>query len=81
MGVAVIVAPYEADAQLAYLCHIGFCDAVLTEDSDILVYAAICGLPFRVLYKFDKSGVVQAITLADAGLLDNATGTSYLGPI
>jgi len=40
MGVTVIVSPYEADAQLAYLCHIDYCQAVLTEDSDILVYSA-----------------------------------------
>ena len=25
MGVDVIVSPYEADAQLAYLCHINYC--------------------------------------------------------
>jgi 5'-3' exonuclease len=40
MGVTVIVAPFEADPQLAYLCHIGFCDGVMTEDSDIIVYSA-----------------------------------------
>jgi 5'-3' exonuclease len=33
-----IVAPYEADAQLAYLDKIGFVDAVLTEDSDLVVF-------------------------------------------
>ena len=63
MGVKVIVAPYEADAQLAYLCYTGYCQAVLTEDSDILVYSAICGVPFKVLYKFEKSGTVQSVTL------------------
>ena len=31
LNIACIVAPYEADAQLAYLCMIGYCHAVLTE--------------------------------------------------
>lgn len=37
-GVEVIVAPYEADAQMAYLANTGYVDAVITEDSDLLVY-------------------------------------------
>jgi exonuclease 1 len=32
------VAPYEADAQLAYLYHQGIIDMVFTEDSDLLAY-------------------------------------------
>lgn len=43
-----IVAPYEADAQLAYLNRIGYVDFILTEDSDMLAF----GAP-KVLYKFD----------------------------
>jgi len=46
-----LVAPYEADAQCAYLALNGYVDAVLTEDSDLLCYG--CS---RVLFKFD--GVV-----------------------
>ena len=42
-----IVAPYEADAQLAYLCRTGYVDFILTEDSDLLAF----GAP-KVLYKF-----------------------------
>lgn len=64
IGVVTIVAPYEADCQLAYLCHIGYCQAVMTEDSDILVYSAVCGTSFPILYKFDKSnGMVQSLEL------------------
>jgi exonuclease-1 len=37
-NVPYVVAPYEADAQLAYLERIGLADAILTEDSDLLVY-------------------------------------------
>jgi hypothetical protein len=33
-----IVAPYEADAQMAYLALNGLADVVLTEDSDLLCY-------------------------------------------
>ncbi|CAD7961927.1 unnamed protein product [Amoebophrya sp. A120] len=47
-----IVAPYEADAQLAYMCRTGFLHAVISEDSDLFVY----GCP-RVLCKMDKYGV------------------------
>ena len=43
-----VVAPYEADAQCAYLAHQGIVDVVLTEDSDLLAY----GCP-HVVFKFD----------------------------
>lgn len=33
-----IVAPYEADAQLAYLEKEGIVDGIITEDSDLLVF-------------------------------------------
>ena len=38
MGVEYIVAPYEADAQLAFLALNGLVSAVITEDSDLLAY-------------------------------------------
>jgi hypothetical protein len=38
MGVAYVVAPYEADAQLAALALAGAVDAVVTEDSDLLAF-------------------------------------------
>ena len=40
------VAPYEADAQLAYLSKINYIDLIITEDSDLLAYGCKC-----VLYK------------------------------
>lgn len=43
-----IVAPYEADAQLAYLSRNGLVDVVLTGDSDLLVFGARV-----VMFKFD----------------------------
>ena len=37
-GVECIVAPYEADSQLAYLSKEQIVDLVITEDSDLLVF-------------------------------------------
>ncbi|OBZ67329.1 Exodeoxyribonuclease 1 [Grifola frondosa] len=37
-SVPYVVAPYEADAQLAYLEKIGLVDGIITEDSDLLVF-------------------------------------------
>lgn len=37
-GVDCVVAPYEADAQLAYLNKSGLAQAVITEDSDLLAF-------------------------------------------
>lgn len=50
-NVAFVVAPYEADAQLAYLEREGIVDGVITEDSDLLVYGCK-----TVLYKLDHAG-------------------------
>ena len=47
-GIPFLVAPYEADAQMARMAHTGIVDLVITEDSDTLVY----GCP-RVLFKID----------------------------
>ena len=49
VGVEYIVAPYEADAQLAYLCRTKYVDFVLTEDSDLLPYQTP-----HILYKYDE---------------------------
>jgi len=49
--VAFVVAPYEADAQLAFLVRAGHCAAAISEDSDLLVYGCPC-----VLFKLDASG-------------------------
>lgn len=53
-GVQFIVAPYEADVQLAYLSIHGHVDAVVTEDSDLVVYGAK-----RIFLKMDKHGAGQ----------------------
>ncbi|GAW79389.1 exonuclease I [Plasmodium gonderi] len=53
-----IISPYEADAQLSYLCRMGYISCVISEDSDLLVY----GCP-RVLYKFKNNGECNEISL------------------
>ncbi|KAK1298251.1 Exonuclease 1 [Acorus calamus] len=71
-NVEFIVAPYEADAQLAYLSSIesdqGGIDAVITEDSDLLAY----GCP-SVIFKMDRYGNGEEI------LMDRVFSTSSGG--
>ena len=50
-AVKYVVAPYEADSQLAYLEKKGYVDAVLSEDSDLLVFGVRC-----LLTKLDQYG-------------------------
>uniref|UniRef100_A0A8C3ATC2 Exonuclease 1 n=1 Tax=Cyclopterus lumpus TaxID=8103 RepID=A0A8C3ATC2_CYCLU len=50
-GVDCVVAPYEADAQLAFLTKSGLAQAVITEDSDLLAFG--CN---KVILKMDKQG-------------------------
>lgn len=53
-----VVAPYEADSQMAYLERTGIADAILTEDSDLLVFGCK-----TVLYKLDAvANTVVAIS-------------------
>jgi len=63
--VSCIVAPFEADAQLAKLCVEGTCQAVVTEDSDLLVYSAAIGVPFPIIFKLDrKSGSCDVMDMS-----------------
>lgn len=39
-GIKFVVAPYEADSQLVYLEKMGYIDAIISEDSDMLVFGA-----------------------------------------
>ncbi|KAM3863149.1 exonuclease 1 [Diretmus argenteus] len=50
-GVECIVAPYEADAQLAFLSKSGLVQGVITEDSDLLAFGCK-----KVILKMDKQG-------------------------
>lgn len=55
-GVEYVVAPYEADAQMAYLDRTGAVAAVITEDSDLLLFGCK-----RVLFKLDRDAFVDEI--------------------
>ncbi|GMI11957.1 hypothetical protein TrVE_jg13980 [Triparma verrucosa] len=61
-GIDFIVAPYEADAQLAFLARTMLIDVVITEDSDSLVYS--CS---RVLFKLDHNGEGDEILHSSLG--------------
>ena len=61
-GVDYVVAPYEADAQLAFLSRTGSVDLVVSEDSDCLVFGCK-----RVLFKLDSDGTGQEIQLRHLG--------------
>lgn len=37
-GIEYVVAPYEADAQMAFLDKIGAVSAIVTEDSDMILF-------------------------------------------
>ncbi|XP_050430671.1 exonuclease 1 [Adelges cooleyi] len=51
INVDCIVAPYEADPQLAYLNTSGIAEIVITEDSDLLLFGCK-----KVLFKMDQNG-------------------------
>lgn len=70
-GIECIVAPYEADAQLAYLSRTGYVDCIVTEDSDLLAFGAKC-----MLFKLDVNYVGQEIILED---MKNNPETSFQG--
>ncbi|OHT08279.1 XPG I-region family protein [Tritrichomonas foetus] len=55
-----IVAPYEADAELAYLCRTSYVDCVLTEDSDLLAYQTPV-----TLFKFDAASMTVVMICYD----------------
>ncbi|PFX13681.1 Exonuclease 1 [Stylophora pistillata] len=56
-----VVAPYEADAELAFLLTQGHADFVISEDSDLLAYGCK-----KVLFKLKLSGQCQLIELDKA---------------
>ncbi|XP_054169121.1 exonuclease 1-like [Oppia nitens] len=67
--VDIIVAPFEADPQIAYLVNNGFADFVITEDSDLLVFnCRLC------LFKLDAKGNGQ---LMDMSLLKECLGDGF----
>ncbi len=60
LDVQYLVAPYEADAQLAYLERKGIIDGIISEDSDLLVFGAR-----SLLTKLDQYGDCVEINRKD----------------
>lgn len=58
LRIAYIIAPYEADSEMAYLCRSGYVDAVVSEDSDTLCYRC-----HHVLFKMDTDGSCEEVSL------------------
>lgn len=63
LGVDCLVAPYEADAQLAYLNKAGIVQAVITEDSDLLAFGCK-----KVILKMDQFGNGLEVDQARLGM-------------
>ncbi|KAJ2158262.1 hypothetical protein GGF46_003904 [Coemansia sp. RSA 552] len=70
-GFAYLVAPYEADAQLAYLEREGVISAAISEDSDLIVFGCR-----RVVFKMDQYG---AATLFDRERMERTRAVDLRG--
>ncbi len=57
--VDVLVAPYEADAQLAHLSRNNLVDAVISEDSDCIPYGC-----HSIIFKLSRDGSCQSLLLS-----------------
>lgn len=72
-NITFIVAPYEADGQLANLCHVGAIDMVITEDSDLL-----CQKIPNLLFKYNWDGEGILIQRNDLGSIAKKSRTLCL---
>ena len=66
VSVRCLVAPYEADAQLAALCVLGLADGIITEDSDLA--CLLCGLRLSrclLVTKLDRDGTGDLLIPGD----------------
>lgn len=72
LNIQYVVAPYEADAQLAYLEKKGIIDGILSEDSDLLVYGAK-----KLITKLDQHGDCIEISRSDFASCRDITLTSF----
>ncbi|ETO33869.1 hypothetical protein RFI_03229 [Reticulomyxa filosa] len=77
LKVEYIVAPYEADAQLAYLYRTNKISAVISEDSDLLVFGI-----GKVLFKWKRNdGKGEEIMLENLSLNDSPKFRFFYGHI
>ena len=71
-----VVAPYEADAQMAYMVKEGIADFAISEDSDLIAY----GCP-KIMLKLNPYGTGQMFSFKDfydAKFADNEKTTKQL---
>ena len=68
-GVDCVVAPYEADAQLAFLSKTNVVQAIITEDSDLLCFGCK-----NVIFKMDLTGRAQEVSTDNLGRVKNLVG-------
>ena len=71
-----IVAPYEADAQLAYLNRAGIVDFIITEDSDLLAFGAK-----KILYKLDFTTLNGEQICLDEMKHDKSSGFNWFSHV
>ena len=58
LKIKIIVAPYESDAQIAYLYHQNKIDFAITEDSDLIPYGVK-----RIAFKMSENGYFEYLNL------------------
>ncbi|KAL5641056.1 hypothetical protein ACGC1H_001508 [Rhizoctonia solani] len=68
-GISYVVAPYEADAQLAYLEREGIVDGIITEDSDLVVFGCR-----NLLFKLGTDGTCVNVRRDDLGTVKDLLG-------
>ena len=75
-----LVAPYEADGQLAFLLQGGYVDLVVTEDSDLIAYMACGGISngvhVPILYKLSRNPVDGRLSRGCLLRRDDVNGAS-----
>eukprot|EP00977_Amphora_coffeiformis_P002339 scaffold437_cov159-Amphora_coffeaeformis.AAC.18 len=78
--IVLVQSPHEADAQLVQLAQTGHVQAIITEDSDVLVYAATAKSDVTVIYKFNRhTGACQTIRMTWLWDKDDGSGTNDNG--
>ncbi|CAH0473773.1 unnamed protein product [Peronospora belbahrii] len=61
-GIPFVVAPFEADAQMVWMCKEGLAAGIVTEDSDVVVYCLTANVSCPVLVKLEDNGSAQAVS-------------------
>ncbi|CAI5704035.1 unnamed protein product [Peronospora effusa] len=61
-GIPFVVAPFEADAQMVWMCKEGLAAGIVTEDSDVVVYCLTANVSCPVLVKLEDNGTAQAVS-------------------